>query len=149
MPPRKKDQLTAKEKLMVKKYTDPTSDTFLNGSKSHQQAYGSSVDVSHTEGSKVLARPQVKRTLKEILDDTDIWEDAVKGLESCIQQGRNSEDYKDRTIMQKAIQILADIQGVRQPQQHLHVNVTPEDREEEYAKIVEMVKGAEKEAEEA
>lgn len=82
------DEFTDKQRLFISYYVK-----YWNATKAYQRAYGASYNTARTEGSKLLAKPNIREEIVRVRDE--LTEDAL---------------LDERTLIQKWIDILfADI----------------------------------------
>lgn len=132
------------DEVFVEAYTNPDSPTVLNATRSYKLAHGCADSTANTAGSKTLDRPIIKKTIKERLEDKGIESKIANNVEKLVDAAAlaPASDWKAQTLGLKANEFVKDIMGWKQPEQHLHVNLTPEDREKEYEAIIKKIRDA-------
>lgn len=134
--------LTPRQEVFVKAYTDPDSPTKLNGLQSAKVAYNSTTQLSaQTTASMTLKKPAVKKAIQDILEDMDLKEKVSSNLNRLIEAAglAPADDMRAQTLGLKAVELLKEALGLKGPDRHLHVTLTPEDRDKEYEAIANLV----------
>jgi len=142
MPTPKKNKLSPAEKTFVEAYTNPESPTKLNATKSYLKAYpNSTYQTANSAGFRVLERPTVQKNVKEVLDSLNLTEKVCLNMNKLVEAAAKADagNWKQQKLGLEAGQFIKDVYGWKQPEQHLHVTVTPEDREKEYEAIADLV----------
>lgn len=141
--------LNPPEKKMIEAYTKPNAPTTLNATKSYQEAYGSSYAVAASNAHVVMKRPIVKKSIQELIEDRSLHTKVVNNMERLVAAAESAapDDWKMQKLALEASTFLKDVSGWKKPDQHLHVSLTPEQRDEHYLKIVELVRKTEQEQE--
>lgn len=138
-------ELSPKEQIFVEAYTDPDSPTALNATQSYRKAYESSQAVAHGNSSNLAKRPAVRMAIQEILGSRHIDAKVADNIERLVDAAKKAptSDWKAQKLGLEASHFIKDVFGWKQPDQHLHMNMPPADREQEYEKIVQLVRKTE------
>lgn len=132
--PAKKDDLTEKEKLFLKYYTDVKSETFGNGVKSAMKAWPNQEYTSaHVTASRTLQKAtiQVSHILElkglsggKLAEKIEEWLSAKKIKGSMTEPDKIVEDYQTQL---KAGEMLVKLLGLEPVtnQVNVQVNVSP------------------------
>jgi hypothetical protein len=132
--PAKKDDLTEKEKLFLKYYTDEKQETFGNGVKSAMKVWpDQEYDSAKTTAYRVLTKTEVK--IKDLLEKKGLsegkivgkiaeWLEAKKIKSSMTEPDKIVEDYQTQL---KAGEMLIKLSGLEPVtnQVNVQVNVSP------------------------
>ena len=138
----KKDRLSPKEKVFVEAYTSPDSPTKLNATQSYRVAYpGSGYDTANNAGHLILKREVVQRSVREVLDSLNLTEKVCINMNRLIESAceADAKDWRAQKLGLEAGNFIKDVYGWKQPDQHLHIAVTPEDRAKKYEELTEKV----------
>lgn len=133
-----KNKLNATEKGFLEAYTKEGSPTYMNATKSYQQAFQAPYDTANAAGHRVVKRPLVRKSLKEMIKDTDISDKVRAGFQKIVDGFVIHDRYKPREFTEAA-RLITEITGDKSPEKHIHVSLTPEDREKEYEDITNRV----------
>lgn len=134
-----KDSLTRKEADFIKEYTNPESPGYMNGGKAAQLSCDvTTVSSARRAGHNILKRPVVQKALKDLIEETNIKTKVQEGMQKIVEGFVDRDAYRARDFTDAA-RFIAEVCGDKRPDQHLHVNLAPEDRDKEYEAIVELV----------
>lgn len=141
MPPRKR--LNPKQRLFVKAYCSPKSPTAFDATASYQKVYGVDYKSANSSSSVMLDRPIVQKAMKEMLAETDIADLVREGLYKVVKGFVKSDAYKPKDFTAVA-QLITEIRGDKAPEKQIVVTLTSEERDQEYEKIVQLVRKTER-----
>jgi len=131
-------KIKEKEKEFIKCYLG--GDTMGNASRSYEKAYGVKKECADASGCKVLKRPIVIQTMKDMLNETGIGDGVRTGLQMIVDGflKANPEVVVAKEFLEAA-RLITEIRGDKSPDKQIVMHVTPEDREKEYEDIVDRV----------
>ena len=131
-------KIKEKEVQFIKNYLG--GETMGNASRSYEKAYGVSKDSADASGCKVLKRPIVIQTMKDMLNETGIGDGVRTGLQMIVDGflKANPEVVVAKEFLEAA-RLITEIRGDKSPDKQIVMHVTPEDREKEYEDIVDRV----------
>lgn len=133
------NNLTIRETKFIQAYTDADGPGYLNGTRSAQIACDVTTERSAEQaGSRLLHRPVVQVALRTLLEDTDIKDQVKAGMMKIVKGFVEQDAYKAKDFTDAA-RFVAEVCGDKQPERHLHVSLTPEDRDKEYEAITNLV----------
>lgn len=142
---REKYDLTENEANLVKYFVDPASPTRGNKKQSSIRAYPKCKNPmdAYKAGRLAMNRPRVQKTLKALLEETDIKQYIQEGLAMKLSHRQKKEDI-DRTWLDAATlagKLTKDLGG----EEHT-VHVTPPNLREELRTIVVEMEAKKQEA---
>lgn len=137
----KDDPLTPREEITIKAYTNPDSDeTFLNKTRSYMAGYRVDYESANKNASVVFARPRVKQSLREILEETDIRWHIQQGLEKFCREGKDATDWKDKKVAMEAFKLYGDFTGGKDNKTDIDLGMTEEGRKAKRKELLDMVR---------
>ena len=137
--------LMPQEKAFVEAYVTPGTPAHLNATRAYMKAYNVPYESANATGCKVLDRPRIQKSLREMLKETDITDKVRQGLEQIVDGFvRKKPKYRAREFMEAA-KLVTEVTGDKAPDRSIVMNVTPEMRQQEYADIVKLVRKTEPE----
>lgn len=132
------DDLTPKQQKLVQAYTNPKKKSYLKRTEAALEAYDCSSKRSATViGSRMLKGEKVQLAIREALHTPKIDKLLEKGVLKRL------EDPGSRH-WQPTADFVAKIRGDFAPEKQVQVNLTPDQRNEKYEEILNLVKNKKK-----
>ena len=136
--PGRKDQLNHTETKFLEAYTKTGAKTYLDATASYEKAFEAPHATARGNSYKVLKRPLVRKTLREMLGETDIRDKIQAGFQKIVDGFLDEDRYRAKDFSEAA-RMVTEILGDKSPDKQVILNLTPEDRDREYQEITAKV----------
>ncbi len=127
--------LDTEEVNLLKFYTDPSSETYLNKAGSYRRAYGKTKDSRYVYDwcVKKFRSARIMKALKEMFTEDEEYKDLIrKGMKERLKDPLTRH-------FQPSAEFVTKVLGEFAPEKSVNLNLDSSDREAFYGKVIQRV----------